>query len=159
MNNEKLFSSSNRNKGKKIPNLFLWPLSLIPAICVVFFYFHEYTDNGFRFYFEIFAPLIVTFVINLLLPIAINKRKAFLFAIPTSIVAFYFFSFPVFWEYFIYKIYPNETDAPLPNEYLLFGAVITTLVILHFVATSFCAWVGARLRKPINSNSQTSVEK
>jgi hypothetical protein len=132
-------------KNQTIMSKFLfWIVAIIPAIFAVISYKYIY-----EFLMLIFLPVLVAFLLNLAIPVAINKRKALLFAIPASFVYFYLFPLSMFLMGVL--IYLDPGDAPGgAGWYILYGVLFLILEFIFFIITTLGAWFGARLRKKLN---------
>jgi hypothetical protein len=131
---------STKNR-KIVSKLLFWAMAIIPAIFAVISYKYIY-----GFVIIIFLPVLVAFLLNLIIPVAIDKRKAFLFAIPASLVYFYLFPLSLFFMSVMIYLYPGDAPGGA-GGYFLYGVLFLLLEFVFFIVTTFGAWFGARLRK------------
>jgi len=150
--------NSSPNHTQAFSKYLFGPLALLPAICLAASCLYLTFPVSFYSIFPglfvvlillkaVIVPVLAIVAVNLAVPCATNRVKSFLFALPTFVVHLYFFSFPIFWLAYMNTVDPGDTPGAYTG-FLVLGAFSIPLEILFLGLATFCAWLGARLRKP-----------
>ncbi|MGA7192777.1 MAG: hypothetical protein WBW94_04035 [Anaerolineales bacterium] len=137
------------NKEKILSIFVFWGIALIPAICVAISYLHWFLLLPYNLDILVkglFVPVLAAFVANLVIPVAFNKQKALLFAIPTFILHLYFYSLPLFWMGIMPSLFPGGDDLSSSTPLIFFGILLFPLEILVLIITAFSGWFGTQFR-------------
>ena len=124
-----------------------WVLALIPALSLAISYFAWWLLLPLVLLLLIkgvLPPILAALLVNLAIPLAHDRRKAILFAIPATILHYCLYSFPLFWMALMSLVYPGDVRG-------MFGPTILTHAFTLPLEAAFLAlvaspaWIGARL--------------
>jgi len=148
---------------KIIYNILLLPLALIPAIGLYLAYFFLQLYNLLNFAYlsqppklillvafigsGILLPSLFAFGVNVIIPVANNKLKAFLFAIPVVLIHLYLYLLPLLFTGSAKMLLPYRTTGAT-MQIIKLAALYLPLELLTLLVISICGWLGARLRRP-----------
>jgi len=94
-----------------------------------------------------FIPVVIAFLANLIFPMVTNKKGAILFALPVSVLHFYFFSIS---DWIIPGIYyiKNPGDTPGAGYQEIINGIEYILVSLFLLATvALISWTASKIRR------------
>jgi hypothetical protein len=137
------------SEGKNESIFLFWVMALIPAICVAIAYLYWWLLLPYNLNILIkgvLVPAFISFVVNLAIPVARDRKKALLFAIPTFITHLFSYSFPLFWSGIMAYISPGDIQGG-GAEIIRLGILLFLLEILILAMIAFCAWLGTRLKR------------
>ncbi|OGR26723.1 MAG: hypothetical protein A2139_04395 [Desulfobacca sp. RBG_16_60_12] len=125
-----------------------WALALIPALSLAISYFEWRLLLPLALLLLVkglLPPLLAALLINLAIPLAVDRRKAILFAIPAAILHYCLYSLPLLWMALMSLVYPGDTPGMFAPTILTH--TFTLPLEAAFLALVACAaWIGARLR-------------
>ena len=137
------------NEGKNESKFLFWAMALIPAICTAINYLYGWLPLPYNLNIlvkGVLVPVIISFVVNLAIPVAKDRKKALLFATPTFIIHLFFYSFPLFWFGIMAYIYPGDVQGGGAGIIRL-GILLFPLEILILAMIAFFAWLGTQLKR------------
>jgi len=156
------------NPDRRPETLKFWFISIIPAVSLyiaknlTFLYqslFH-YSMNSpllppsFTFRLEFpsiiigfFIPVVIAFMTTLIFPVAANMQNAILFALPVSILHFYYFSISDWILPGITSIkYPGDTPGAGYQE-IINGVEYSLVSVLLLATVTLISWVASSIRR------------
>ena len=145
---DNLRSRQSTPRGRVVSTFAFWLIALIPAISIVISYSYFYLPLPYSsfppglisFFISYLIPQVIVsalvgFLVNLIIPVAIDKRKALLFAIPVSIVYFYFYLTLFFWVVIQDTLHTFNPQGgafqDIQNGILFFPVEILVLVLTY----------------------------
>ncbi len=129
------------------PGIAFWVLALIPALSLAISHFAWWLLLPWVLLLLIkgvLPPILAALLVNLAMPLAHDRRRAILFAIPATFLHYCLYSFPPFWMALMSLVYPGDAPA-------MFGPTILTYTFTLPLEAAFlamvasAAWIGARL--------------